>query len=165
MNFSKNNKNILILTILIGFISLIIGTYIGEDALGGAKYDYLFHEKYILSFYKDFNEALDVFGNNYEVRNSPIFFMYSSLFLKAGIKIENLKYYNLIVLIPLIFFFIRSLELKFDNINFQTKALLTSIIFISPTIRSLSAWPYPIIWANCFFLISIYYFLKFQKLI
>ena len=90
--------------------------------------------------------------------------MYSSLFLKAGIKIENLKYYNLIFLIPLIFFFIRSLELKFDNINFQTKALLTSIIFISPTIRSLSAWPYPIIWANCFFLISIYYFLKFQKI-
>ena len=84
MNFSKNNKNILILTILIGFISLIIGTYIGEDALGGAKYDYLFHEKYILSFYKDFNEALDVFGNNYEVRNSLFFLCIHLFFLKLG---------------------------------------------------------------------------------
>ena len=65
MNFSKNNKNTLIITILIGFVSLIIATYIGEDTLGGAKYDYLFHEKYITSFYENFFQTLKEFGNDY----------------------------------------------------------------------------------------------------
>jgi len=163
MNFSKNNKNTLTITILVGFISLIIAAYIGEDTLGGAKYDYSFHEKYIISFYENFFQTLREFGNDYEVRNSPIFFMYSSFFLKAGLNIENLKYFNLIIIIPLIIFFIKSIDLRFNNLSFETKAFLTSIIFISPTIRSLSAWPYPITWAICFFLISIFYFLKFQK--
>jgi len=163
MNFSKNNKNTLTITILVGFVSLIIAAYIGEDTLGGAKYDYSFHEKYIISFYENFFQTLREFGNDYEVRNSPIFFMYSSFFLKAGLNIENLKYFNLIIIIPLIIFFIKSIDLRFNNLSFETKAFLTSIIFISPTIRSLSAWPYPITWAICFFLISIFYFLKFQK--
>ena len=56
MNFLKINKNILTLSILIGFLTLIFGSYIGEDALGGAKNDYLFHEKFIIS-YQNFNEA------------------------------------------------------------------------------------------------------------
>ena len=80
MNFLKINKNILTLSILIGFFTLIFGAYIGEDALGGAKYDYLFHEKYILAFNQNFSGALKEFGENYEVRNSPIFFMFASFF-------------------------------------------------------------------------------------
>ena len=164
MNFLKINKNILTLSILIGFFTLIFGAYIGEDALGGAKYDYLFHEKYILAFNQNFSGALKEFGENYEVRNSPIFFMFASFFLKLGIKIEYLKYFNLIIILPIIIFFIKSLNLKFQNISSKTIAFLISIIFLSPTLRSLAAWPYPLIYAICFFLISIFYFLKFQKI-
>ena len=36
-------------------------------------------------------------------------------------------------------------------------------IALSPTIRSLTINPYPLLWAITFFSISIYYFLKFQK--
>ena len=44
MNISKDNKNILlIIVILLGFLSLFFGAYFGEDTLGGAKNDYLFH--------------------------------------------------------------------------------------------------------------------------
>ena len=164
MNISKDNKNILlIVVILLGFLSLFFGAYFGEDALGGAKYDYLFHEKYIISFSENFDKAINEYGKNYEVRNSPIFFIYSSFYIKFGIDILYLKYFNLIIILPLVIFFIKSLDIKFENISIQSKIFLTAIIFISPTIRSLSAWPYPLTWAICFFLISIFYFLKFQK--
>ena len=158
-----NNKNSLLIIIILGFASLMMSTYFGEDTLGGAKHDYLFHEKYIISFSENFFFTLSEFGGNYEVRNSPIFFIYSSLFLKLGLDIRYLKYFNLIVIIPIIIFFLKCLELRFEKINFETKIFFISIIFISPTIRSLSAWPYPLIWAVCFFLISIFYFLKFKK--
>ena len=52
---------------------------------------------------------------------------------------------------------------KYNNIDKKTQAYLTSILFLSPTVRSLCAWPYPLLWSVCFFLISIFYFLKFQK--
>ena len=163
MNFLKINKNILILTILIGFFTLFFGSYIGEDALGGAKYDYLFHEKYIISFYQNFYQAFSEFGENYEVRNSPIFFIIASFVLKLGIDLHYLKYLNLIIILPIIIFFIKSLNLKFQNLNITTVTFLTSIIFLSPTLRSLAAWPYPLLYAICFFQISIFYFLKFHK--
>ncbi len=162
MNFLKINKNILILFVLIGFSTLIFASYIGEDALGGARNDYLFHEKYIISFYQNFYEALSKFGENYEVRNSPVFFIFASFFLKLGIEIKYLKYLNLIIIIPIIIFFVKSLNLKFQNLRITTIIFLTSVIFLSPTIRSLAAWPYPLLYAVCFFIISIFYFLKFQ---
>ena len=112
MNFLKINKNILILTILIGFFTLFFGSYIVEDALGGAKYDYLFHEKYIISFYQNFYQAFSEFGENYEVRNSPIFFIIASFVLKLGIDLHYLKYLNVIIILPIIIFFIKSLNLS-----------------------------------------------------
>ena len=163
MNFLKKNKNILTLSVLIGFLTVIFGSYIGEDALGGAKNDYLFHERYIIAFYQNFYEALNEFGENYEVRNSPVFFIIASLPLKLGIDIEYLKYLNLTIILPIIIFFLKSLDLKFQNLSITTITFLTSVIFLSPTLRSLAAWPYPIICAICFFLISIFYFLKFKK--
>ena len=54
MFFSKDNKSVLLIVIILGFISLIFAAYSGEDALGGARYDYLFHEKYIMSFSENF---------------------------------------------------------------------------------------------------------------
>ena len=62
-----------------------------------------------------------------------------------------------------IIFFIKSLKLKFQNLNITTVTFLSSIIFLSPTLRSLAAWPYPLLYAICFFQISIFYFLKFHK--
>ena len=163
MNFLKINKNILTYSIIIGFLTIIYGSYIGEDALGGARNDYLFHEKYIINFYNNFNEAFDKFGENYEVRNSPIFFMLASLFLKLGVDIEYLKYLNLIVVLLIVIFLTKTLNLKFGNLSIISKTFLISIVFLSPTIRSIAAWPYPIIYAILFFLISIFYFLKFKK--
>ena len=132
------------------------------DHIWANKNDYLFHEKYIFSFSENLSKAINEFGENYQVRNSPIFFIYSSFFIKFGVDILYLKYFNLIIILPLVIFFIKSLDIKYENLNIQSKAFLTAIIFISPTIRNLSAWPYPLL-GYFFFLISIFYFLKFQK--
>ena len=163
MFFSKKNKNILYTVILLGLLSLVFGAYIGEDSLGGAKHDYLFHEKFIISFSNNFTETFNLYGNNYEVRNSPVFYIYSSIIIKNGVNIENLKYFNLFIVIPTTIFFIKSLDTKYKYLSIETKIFLVSIIFLSPTIRSLSAWPYPLSWAICFFVISVYYFLKFEE--
>ena len=38
-----------------------------------------------------------------------------------------------------------------------------TLVFLSPTIRSLSIWPYNQIWGLLLFILSIYYFLKFKE--
>ena len=95
MNFAKDNKKILIIIILLGFISLILSAYIGEDALGGAQNDYLVHEKYIISFSENFNLAIKEFGNNYEVRNSPVFYILFSQRLVKVLPVQTMIYSNL----------------------------------------------------------------------
>ena len=114
-------------------------------------------------FSNNFTETFNLYGNNYEVRNSPVFYIYSSIIIKNGVNIENLKYFNLFIVIPTTIFFIKSLDTKYKYLSIETKIFLVSIIFLSPTIRSLSAWPYPLSWAICFFVISVYYFLKFEE--
>ena len=109
--------------------TLIFGSYIGEDALGGAKNDYLFHEKFIISFYQNFNEALNEFGKNYEVRNSPVFFIIASFFLKIGINEEilNRLWSALTCFVSIISFFYFSKTITRNNFY----SILVSLIFLS----------------------------------
>ena len=100
---------------------------------------------------------------NNEVRNSPVFYIVISQLVKIGFEIKYLKYLNIIFVFSIIFFFLKSLEINYKNIKFDTKIFLLCTIALSPTIRSLTINPYPLLWAITFFSISIYYFLKFQK--
>ena len=45
----------------------------------------------------------------------------------------------------------------------KLKFTFSSALLLSPTIRTLVIWPYPVLWALCFFLISVYFFLKFNN--
>ena len=147
-------------------LSFLIGLMIGEDTLGGGMHDYIYHEKYFLKFYENFNETFNNWGMdlvNENVRNSPIFYMINSLFLKMGLKIEYLKFVNLTVILPIMIFFYKSINLKYPRIDNKIKIYLISILFLSPTIRTLLVWPYPFIWALAFFIISIYFYLKFEE--
>ena len=158
-------KNIYLLPI-ITFISLLLGFYFGEDSLGAGKEDYEYHIKYFLNFSENFYKTYDEFGldqENSSVRNSPIFYMFFSIFLKLGISLENLKFINFLIIIPFFIFFFKCLEIKYSEINLENKLILSSILFLSPTIRTLLIWPYPLIWALCFFLISLYFFLIFEN--
>ena len=156
------NKNFLILPILL-IISFFGSIYFGEDSLGGAQHDFIHHQKYFYLFSENFYETYKNFGLDFSVRNSPVFYMFFSIFLKLGLTLESLKLINLLILIPLSIFFIKCLNIKFPNINTESKIYFLSALFLSPTIRSLIAWPYPFLWALCFFLVSLYFYLCFKK--
>ena len=153
------------LLLLITSLSVFLGIYLGEDTLGSGKHDYTYHLGYLNGFSENFYETYKKFGtiDGDPVRNSPIFYMFFSIFLKLGLSHESLKIINLLISIPLVIFFFKCLEIKYPNIDIETKIYFSSVLLLSPTIRTLLAWPYPLIWAICFFLISIYFFLIFKK--
>ena len=158
-------KNKIFLSFIL--LSFFIGFILGEDTLGGGKHDHLYHEKFFLYFYNDFFDALKNFGmdqtsDTERVRNSPVFYILFSLFLKMGFNIHSLKFINLIILIPIVFFLNKCINIKFNNISSTTKFCLLSILFLSPTVRTLLIWSYPLLWALSFFIIALYFYLKFE---
>ncbi len=161
MNNAKINLSLLALLLSIGWF--IISFIFNEDPLGGASHDFKYHEKYFYYFSNNFAQTISEYGLKNEVRNSPVFYILFSKIYHMGISIDNLKYFNLFIIFPIILFFNKCLDLKYNNPNNKIKFLLISCIFLSPTVRSLINYPYPLIWAICFFLISIYFFLKFKK--
>jgi len=159
------NKSIYFILFII-FLSLILSFYLAEDTLGGGKMDYNYHTKYFFHFSEDFNDAYNKFGLDQEsnsVRNSPVFYMFFSIFLKLGFTLKNLKIINILIIFPMLVFFLKCLEIKYPNIDVKTKIYFSSALLLSPTIRTMIAWPYPLLWALCFFLISLYFFLIFKK--
>jgi len=157
-----HNKYIFIY-IAFAIISFISAFIYGEDSLGGAYHDYKYHENYFFKFAYEFKKTILEYGNNYEVRNSPVFYILISLLVKFGFNIFYLKYLNALIIIPLLFYFAKSLKIKYENISLNSQIIFLSIILLSPTVRSLAIHPYPLLWAICFFVISIYFYLKFEK--
>ena len=124
-------KNVYLIPV-ITFISLLVALYLEEDTLGGGKEDYEYHIKYFLEFSDNFYKAFIEFGSNQEsssVRNSPIFYMIFSIFLKIGISLESLKLINLLIMVPFFIFFFKCLEIKYSQIDLETKLILFSILF------------------------------------
>ena len=161
----KKNKLIFLIP-LASFLTVLIGTYLGEDSIGSGKIDYTYHLTLLNKFSENFFNTYNEFGMLQESssgRNSPIFYILLSFFLKVGLPLQSLKIINFIILAPIVIFFIKCLEIKYPQISLETKIYLTSALLLSPTIRTLLAWPYPLLWAICFFLISIYFFLVFKK--
>ena len=157
-----SNKKILILPIIL-IISLIFSYYFGEDTLGGAKHDYLQQVKFILLFSENFFDTFKNFGiGELQARNSPVFSIGTAFLINLGLDLELLRYLNCLIILPLIYFFYKCLELKLKNISYETKIIFVSVLLLSPTIRSLIIWPYPLIYALLFFLISIFFYLKFD---
>ena len=146
------------------FVTIIFSYIFSEDTLGGAKNDYLFHEKFIVLFASDFFETFKNYGQgDLYARNSPIFYIILSFLHKLGINLENIRYLN-IVSIPIIcYLFYECLIIKFKKIDTDLLKFFALVIFLSPTIRSLVIWPYPILYAFLFFLLTLKFFLKFTK--
>ena len=158
------NKNIHIAYFIssISLLSLIYALVSGENSIGGAVNDYFYHEKYLSFFSNNVYEGLQKFGSEKDIRNSPVFYILLSKILDFGISINFLKYVNALIILPLMFFFIKSIKLKYKEVSNFEIVLLLSFIFLSPTVRSLMAYPYPLLWAISFFSIAIYYYLKFS---
>ena len=52
-------------------------------------------------------------------------------------------------------------NIKYKKISSSTKFYMLSLLLLSPTIRTLLIWPYPILWALCFFIVAVYFYLSF----
>ena len=159
----KLMKKIINLLFGLTVLSLILSFIFGEDSLGGAKHDYFFHEKFINLFSVDFKNTILLYGTEYTARNSPVFYIILSYFYKAGLSISLIKYLNFLAIIFLFHGFYISLKTRYKNINYTSLILLITVIFLSPTVRSLLIWPYAFIWALIFFLYSINSYLKFNN--
>ncbi len=145
------------------YLTVLLGLFFNEDNLGGAMNDAIIHFEISKKFNINFSQTFLLFGTHesgLSTRNSPVFWIFLS-FLNKCFSYEIIRILNttLIFLIAIIFY--KSLLLKFKNIDSKTLIFLSSFIFLSPSLRSLAIWPYSLIWGLFFFVISIYYYLKF----
>ena len=145
------------------YSTILFGYFFNEDTLGGAKPDFLHHYKISEDFRDNFFQTFEIFGSKDMItRNSPIFWMIFG-FLNKIISLDGLRFLNCISLLLIGVFFYKCLLIKFANQKKIYLIFLSSVIFLSPTIRSLSIWPYSLIWGLLFLIISIYNFLQLQK--
>ena len=157
------SKNIFILGVVL-FLSIVFSYIILEDTIGGAKNDFVFHKKFIILFAEDFKNTFNEYGKGELLaRNSPVFYIFLSLIYKSGIDLDNIKYLNIISIPLLVYVFYSCLKIQFRNINANLLIFFSFVVLLSPTVRSLVVWPYPILWALIFFLFSIKFYLKFTK--
>ena len=167
MNSSEKFSNRFInLIFLLSYITILIGLFYGEDSLGGAKGDYIYHLNISNNFNTNFIETWRGFGfgeDGLQTRNSPVFWIIISVINKF-LSHYFIRLINTSVSLIISIFFFKCLCLKFKKIDRKLLAIIAcSVIFLSPSIRSLSIWPYSLIWGLFLFLISIYNYLLFKE--
>ena len=150
---------------LILYLTVLLGIYFNEDNLGGAAYDSIHHFKIVQKFNENFFYTFSNFGKTeleLGTRNSPVFWAFMSLFSKF-ISFDSIRILNSLIIFATAIVFYKCLILKFKNFNNLSLIILASMIFLSPSLRSLAIWPYSLSWGLFFFILSIYYYLKFQN--
>ena len=163
VNYNLNNnfsKKDIVLFILL-YLSLLISFYFGENSTGGAIIDYNGQKNVSQDFANSFKSTLLNY-DNYGTRHSPILIIFLSFFEKLNFSDYSIRLIHLHICLLLPLFFYKSLKIKFNNNN-KAFILLTSLIFLSPTFRSLSIWPDSRIFGLTFFVLSIYFLIKFEK--
>ena len=149
-------------SIIILYFSLLIGFYYNENSTGGAFTDYFGHKQISINFSNDFLNTFLNFDKT-QTRHSPVLIILLSFLEKFQINDFLIRLINLHICLVLPIIFYRCLEIKFYNIDKKYLILLSGLIFLSPTFRSLSIWPDSRVWGLLFFCFSIYYFLLYKK--
>ena len=155
--FSLNN----IFFLLFLYLTLIIGFIYGENLNHGAYSDWVVNHDVIKDFSNNFTYTFLNY-DSYGHRHSPIYLILLSLFLDLGLDIGQVRFIHLHLSISLIVIFYQCLRLIFTNINNNYLFLLSLIIFLSPTFRSLAIWPDSRLPGLIFFVLTIYFFLRFK---
>ena len=145
------------------YSTILLGFYFNEDSLGGAKADFLYHYNISEKFSENFFLAFNAYGTNADgmnARNSPVFWILIS-YLNNFVSSEFLRLINSSAALLISFLFYRCLVIKFKNVDKFCLFFFSCILFLSPTIRSVSIWPSTLNWGLVFFLISLLNYLKF----
>ena len=162
MKLKNPSINIVILSGIL-YLSLILGFFYDENLNYGAYRDWLGSNITLINDFSNnfFHTLLNY--DDYGHRHSPVYLIFLSLFLDLGFDITQVRMIHLHLCIFLVIIFYKCLKLKFKNTNSNYLFLLSLVIFLSPTFRSLSIWPDSRLPGLIFFVLTIYYFLKFKK--
>lgn len=157
----EDNKAILGKFLFISFyISLFIGFYFNEDSSGSGGFIADFNNTwgYIIALQNKFF----VFPSEW-VLHTPLHFLIISKFYPLFESKYSLRlfYCSLCFLIPLIFY--KTLRIKFSTVNKNLLLIFSCSIFLLPAFRSGAIWANDHITASFFFLVSLYYFVKWEK--
>ena len=145
------------------YLTLVIGFFFGENLNYGSYGDWIgSNREPIKDFSNNFTYTFLNF-DSYGHRHSPVYLIFLSLFLDLGLDLNQIRLVHLHLCISLIIIFYQCLKLLFTNINNNYLFLLSLIIFLSPTFRSLAIWPDSRLPGLIFFVLTIYFFLKFRK--
>ena len=145
------------------YLTLVTGFFFGENLNYGSYGDWIgSNREPIKDFSSNFTYTFLNF-DSYGHRHSPVYLIFLSLFLDLGLDLNQIRLVHLHLCISLIIVFYQCLRLLFSNINNNYLFLLSLIIFLSPTFRSLAIWPDSRLPGLIFFVLTIYFFLKFRK--
>ncbi len=158
MNYYFNKTSIFIIL----YLSLLIGFFFDENSSGGALGDFTTRFKLIENFRDNFIYTFLNYDQFYD-RHSPSLIILLSSLAKIGFGIDSIRFIHLHFLPLLIIIFYKSVRLKFPNINKDIILIFCTVFFLSPSLRSISIWPDSRLLGLLFFVLSIYFFLKFKK--
>ena len=159
MNKLSNYKKELVIFFL-SFLSLIYSFFLNEDGTGGgAKGDFEATYGFILAL----QENLLANPKEWTLVHTPLHFLILSLITKLIHDPYILRLIFLIfsISIPLTFYLIISKLIQKNKME-GNLLIITSCIFFIPSFRYTSIWCNNLITSIFFFLISIYFFYKWQ---
>ena len=162
--FFFNNKNYQkeIIFYIILYLTLIISFIFGENSTGGAFIDYANSKKAVQSFASEFLNTFYEY-DTFRTRHSPVIKIFLSLFERINIPDVFIRLIHLHLCLLLPIFFYKCLSIKYSEIDKRIFFLLSALIFLSPTFRTLAIWPDSRLLGLILFTLSIYYFLKFEN--
>ena len=145
------------------FITLFIGFFLNENSSGGAIPDFLMRLEIINSFNNDFFETFLNY-DEYPDRHSPFILIFITVLLKSGFDLNSIRFLHLFAVPLIIIVTYKCLLSKYGKKNSNIFFLISAtIFFLSPTIRSISIWPDSRLIGLLFFLLSLFFFLEFNK--
>ncbi len=144
------------------YITLIISFFLGENSTGGAISDYINQKKASQEFASDFFNTFYEY-DTYRTRHSPVLIIFLSFFERINLPDFSIRLIHLHICLVLPFVLYKCLNIKFYETNKKILFFLSSLVFLSPTFRSLAIWPDSRLLGLILFVMSIYYFLKFEE--
>ena len=151
-------KEIFFFSIL--YLSLITGFFLSENSTGGAISDYYNQKNISIHFSNNFLDSLLNY-DKYSSRHSPVLIIFLSFLEKINLddNFIRLLYLHICLLLPYIFY--KIIREQYYKKNKKIALFLSSLLFLSPTFRSLSIWPDSRLLGLTIFSLSIFFFIKF----
>ena len=141
---------------LILCLTLFVELYFNIDSAGSG------------GFIIDFNSTWPLVENPLEFSTNldikfPLHYYIASLIYKIFNDKETLRLIYCLLSLPIPYLFFTCLKIKYPKININNLFLFSLIIFLLPSFRSAAIWPNTQITGIFFFLLSLIFFLRWEK--